>query len=215
MYWVEALKAYAAKTGKYVVPKKGTPEYQAVRALMGASSAEAKADMAKGDVGMAEAHKAEGRALKMLEKDEGMTMKGEKKARKPRAPKKMVEPTAKPRKPRAKKAEMVNPVVKIDERKPKVSRKPAAKPERKARKSYSPGGATEKATAMSGNPEAIFESETNAHLPATSVGEIADLTGKRPRAVRKRPAVNRAVDAKEPRNAEPFSIMETKAKLGA
>ena len=31
--WVEAVKAYAKETGKWSVPKKGTPEYDAVKAL--------------------------------------------------------------------------------------------------------------------------------------------------------------------------------------
>lgn len=33
--WQDALKAHAEKTGRYVIPKKGTDEYEAVRKLMG------------------------------------------------------------------------------------------------------------------------------------------------------------------------------------
>lgn len=40
MKWVEALKAYAAKNGgKYVVPRKGTKEYDEVKAMMGVTGA--------------------------------------------------------------------------------------------------------------------------------------------------------------------------------
>jgi hypothetical protein len=40
MKWIEALKEYNAKHGgKYVIPRKGTAEYDAVRALMGSSAA--------------------------------------------------------------------------------------------------------------------------------------------------------------------------------
>lgn len=36
--WIEALKAWNAKKGgKYMIPKKGTAEYDEVRALMGGS----------------------------------------------------------------------------------------------------------------------------------------------------------------------------------
>ena len=46
MKWIEALKEYNAKHGgKYVIPHKGTAEYDAVRALMG--PAEAKVSMPK------------------------------------------------------------------------------------------------------------------------------------------------------------------------
>lgn len=38
MKWIEALKHWNSKNGgKYVIPKKGTAEYDAVRALMGTS----------------------------------------------------------------------------------------------------------------------------------------------------------------------------------
>lgn len=40
MKWIEALKEYNAKHGgKYVIPRKGTAEYDAVRSLMGSSAA--------------------------------------------------------------------------------------------------------------------------------------------------------------------------------
>ena len=49
MKWVEALKAYAQKKGKYVVPRKGSAEYAEVMALMGKAHTDvAKADIEKG-----------------------------------------------------------------------------------------------------------------------------------------------------------------------
>ncbi len=33
--WVSALKQYNEGKSEYIIPKKGTPEYEAVRALMG------------------------------------------------------------------------------------------------------------------------------------------------------------------------------------
>ena len=46
MKWIEALKEYNAKHGgKYTIPRKGTAEYDAVRALMG--PADAKVSMPK------------------------------------------------------------------------------------------------------------------------------------------------------------------------
>ena len=33
MSWKEALKEYAAKNGQYVIPKKGSPEYDEVKAI--------------------------------------------------------------------------------------------------------------------------------------------------------------------------------------
>lgn len=41
--WVEAVKAYAKETGKWSVPKKGTPEYDAIKALQQKLNAPVKA----------------------------------------------------------------------------------------------------------------------------------------------------------------------------
>lgn len=45
MYWAEALKKYSESTGKFAIPRKGTPEYEAVKKIQGkeASPAPAKA----------------------------------------------------------------------------------------------------------------------------------------------------------------------------
>lgn len=199
MKWTDALKAYAAKNGgKYVVPRKGTKEYDEVKAMMGAAKGEAKAEEAKGEMAEAKAHKAEGKALRRVvaaHKAEGEVMKKERKPRKPRAP------------PKEKK-----------ERKPRASRAAAAPKEKAARKpraTHSSKGKTEQAVAKSANPGAVFESETNAHLPGSAPSAIADLTGQVKKAVRRRPAVSKAVDAEKPTNAVPFSVTDVKRELGA
>lgn len=209
MRWVDALKAYAAKTGKYVVPKKGSKEYDEVKAMMGDSAKPAveRKELSLKEKVEAAAHKAEGKAIKAVEvahKLEGKVMKGKLAAMKEVAssmPKKERKPRA-PRKPRAR----ASPV----DRKPKEEKK-----SRKPRVSRIPRGKTEEATAHSANPEAIMEAATNAHLPGSAPSAVADLTGQVKKAVRRRPAVSRAVDAKEPRSAAPFSITDVKRELGA
>lgn len=48
MKWIEALKEWNSKHGgKYVIPRKGSAEYDAVRALMGPAASEPKVSMPK------------------------------------------------------------------------------------------------------------------------------------------------------------------------
>lgn len=190
--WTDALKAYAAKNGgKYMVPKRGTKEYDEVKALMGASKGEAKAEEAKGESGLAAAHKAESKALEGVvkaHKKEGAVMTG--KVRKPRA-KKVAAPSEsvpvveaekkvekKPRKPRAKKAMTAHQMVST-----KASNAIEAKP-RRGRKAEAAGsvpagvdlgGATARAIEKSKNPEAVLENATNAHLPVNPSNKVPKL----------------------------------------
>ena len=171
MRWVEALKEYAKKKGKYVVPKKGTPEYDEVRAIMGAAKGEAKADEAKGDVAKAEAHKVEEKALKAVERTG--------KVRKPRAKKPVAE------KP-AESAKIEAPPVVRKSRKVATKSQDAvdANPKRTRRKKAVAGsvpkgvdfgGATAKALIKSSNPEGLFEQMTNEHLPVNPAGAVPAL----------------------------------------
>ena len=192
MSWLEALKAHAASTGKYSVPRKGSPAYEAVRKLMGAAAGEAKAEAAKGEKAEAKAHRAETKALKKVvaaHAAEGAVMAKE--AKKVRAPRS--------RKPTV-------------ERAPKKVRAPPAPRKRVMKR----GGKTEQATAHSKNPEAVFDSEVNAHLAGSSPAVVADITGKPRKAIaRRRTATAPIVNAKNPRDATPFSVSETKMDLGA
>jgi hypothetical protein len=193
MSWIEALKARAAKTGKYVVPKKGSAEYDDVKKMMGGAApaaAAAKAAPAKKAKAVEVLHKKEGKVLKaavVAHAAEGAAMAAPPKA---------------PRKPRS--------------RKPTVDRTPMSSPDRAPKRVMKRGGATERATAASKNPEAIFESQTNEHLAGSSPAVIADITGDVKKAiVRSRKATVPIVNAKNPRDATPFSVDAVKREIGA
>lgn len=242
MRWVDALKEYAKKNGKYVVPKKGSKEYDEVRAIMGAAKGEAKAEEAKGEHSLAAAHKAEGAALAAVEKAhkaEGKAVERTGKVRKPRAPKAVAvaaEGTAapvapaepkkpkgrKPRKSVSKKVEGVSTKSQnaLDS-KPRKSRKA-----KEAAGSIPAGadikGATEKAVSHSKNPEAVLEQMTNAHLPVNPSGKVPQL--RLPKGVAfdseakltagemEMPSL---VDVSRPTSAAPFSFNALRRQLGA
>lgn len=197
MSWIEALKARAAKTGKYVVPKKGSAEYDDVKKMMGGAAPAAAAAPAKKAKAVEVLHKKEGKVLKAAvaaHAAEGAAMAAPKAPRKPRTRKPTVD-----RKPKAETPES---------RKPKVDRAPKRVMKR--------GGATERATTASKNPDAIFESQTNEHLAGSSPAVIADITGDVKKAiVRRRKANPPAVDAKNPRDATPFSVDAVRREIGA
>jgi hypothetical protein len=190
MSWIEALKARAAKTGKYVIPKKGSAEYDDVKKMMGgAAPAAAPAAPAKKAKAVEVLHKKEGKVLKAAvaaHAAEGAAMAAPKAPRKPRS------------------------------RKPAVDRTPMTSPDRKPKRVMKRGGATERATTASKNPEAIFESQTNEHLAGSSPAVIADITGDVKKAIpRRRKATVPIVNAKNPRDATPFSVDAVKREIGA
>ena len=228
--WTDALKAYAAKNGgKYMVPKKGTKEYEEVKALMGAAKGEAKADEAKGDVAKAEAHKVEEKALKAVERTG--------KVRKPRAKKAVADaageaaPAAPVKKPRAKKEPRVKKE-KVEGISTKSQNALDAHPRRNRRKAKEAAGsipagaeikgATEKAVSHSKNPEAVLEQMTNAHLPVNPSGKVPQL--RLPKSVAfdseakltagemEMPSL---VDKSRPVAAAPFSFNAIRRHLGA
>lgn len=223
MRWVDALKEYAKKNGKYVVPKKGSKEYDEVRAIMGASKGEAKADVAK-----AEAPKMEEKADKAVERTG--------KVRKPRAKKAVAvaaEGTAaavapakvkKERKPRAKKAvEGVSTKSQnaLDAH-PRRGRRQAKEAAGSVPAGMEMKGATEKAVAHSKNPEAVLEQMTNAHLPVNPSGKVPalrlpkgvafDSEAKLTAGEMEMPSL---VEKSRPVSAAPFSFNAIRRQLGA
>ena len=178
--WLQALKEYAKAHGKYIVPKKGSAEYEAVRKLMGAApaatasaaapAAEKKARKPRAKkAAVVAAHKAEGEVLKEAEKAhaaEGAAIA----AAAPRA--------AKKRMPRKKRAAAPVAAVEIAS-----SNAVEAKPKRRRARAKAgsvpvgllPEGATEAAVAASKNPSAVLESATNAHMPVVPAESMVKL----------------------------------------
>lgn len=229
MKWVEALKKYAEKAGKYVVPKKGTPEYDEVRRIMdGAKPAKAPAPASAPADAPAPAPAPKKRGRKPKAKAEAPAVAPapapkEKKPRKPRAPRKKAEA-----------GELASPAMamamKADEKKqaPEASNAVEAKPRigRAKAKAGSvpagmlPQGATKRAVQRSKNPEAVLESATNAHLPVVPAEAMVGL--KVVKSVRHelkeemvgKPALPVLVEQDKPVNAVPFSFQKLRNDLG-
>jgi hypothetical protein len=95
MKWVEALKEYAKTTGKFVVPKKGSAEYEAVKKMMGGAahsatgaSAPIKAHGAPAELKAPRKRKAAAKKAEPVSADPAMeALEKERKPRKPRAKK--------------------------------------------------------------------------------------------------------------------------------
>jgi hypothetical protein len=196
MKWVDALKEYAKMKGKYVVPRKGTPEYDEVKKLMGKDSK----DVAKADVEMGQAK----RDMKKMEKVEKV-------AEKPKAPRKKKSAEAK-----AVDAKAVEAVMMPAKEKAKAVRKPRAKKEGLA--AAVGGGATARSDERSKNPEAIFQSATNVHDPiapaAALGGNLAELK-KDVAKVRKPRSLPVLIEKENVVNGTPFSFTDFKRKIGA
>ena len=228
MKWVEALKKYAEKAGKYVVPKKGTPEYEEVRRIMDSEKpAPAKAPAPADAPAPAPAPKKRGRKPKAKAEAPAVAPAPAPKEKKPR----------KPRAPRAKKAEgkgeMASPAMamaKADEKKqaPEASNAVEAKPRvgRAKAKAGSvpagmlPEGATKRAVMRSKNPEAVLESATNAHLPVVPAEAMVKL--RQPKSIRdelhknvvEKPHLPELVEKDKPVDRPPFSFQKLRYDLG-
>jgi hypothetical protein len=193
MKWVDALKEYAKVKGKYVVPRKGTPEYDEVKKLMGKEHK----DAVKADVEMGQAK----RDMKKMEKV----------AEKPKAPRKKKSAEAK-----AVDAKAVEAVMMPAKEKAKAVRKPRAKKEGLA--AAVGGGATARSDERSKNPEAIFQSATNLHEPiappAALGGNLAELK-KDVAKVRKPRSLPVLIEKEQVVNEKPFSFVDFKRKIGA
>jgi hypothetical protein len=219
MKWTDALKEYAKKSGKFVVPKKGTPEYAEVRKLMDASaSATAKA----------------------VEKVAEKVMPAAEEKPKPK-------PKRAPRAPRAKKAAGPMDVElkenKMEEKEKKSRRKAklsppqkddayatAPPPEMKPKRSrmakkkaldkaaMNPGGVTMADVVRSANPESVFSSAVNVHEPiappAVLAGELAPLKEAIAK-IRKPRSVLRLVEPEKVANDTAFSFSAFKRRIGA
>lgn len=192
---------YAAKTGKYKVPRKGSPEYDAVKKLMGASApkeAPAGEGTKKGEV-----RKTARKAFEGTKQEELKEMK-EKPKRRRAAPKKAVE--------------------EVDAQ-PALKAVAADHKERKPRRGHvgkgSDGllgvGATERAVAKSKNPEVLLDNATNVHEPiappAAEAGDLAELK-KAVARVRKPKSLPKLVEPERVVNEKPFSFSDLKKHLG-
>ena len=236
MSWVEAVKAYCAKKGcKYTIPRKGSKEYDEVKAMMGGSAPKAEAPKAdepkeapdgegtkKGEV-----RKTARKAFEGLEKMRSKPAKA-KEEDKPvavagvvaKAKKGKVEAKEAPRRKRAsKKAESATVMseaagVHVG----KVSRKRVSKAKAIANEIAKSEGVTERAAEHSANPEMLLNNATNVHEPiappAALAGDLKEL--KRDVAkVRKPRALPKLVEPERVVNDAPFSFLEFKRKLGA
>ena len=193
MKWTDALKEYAKQRGgKYVVPKKGTPEYEAVRKLMG------------GD-----APKADG---KKEEKKEAGTKKGmpRKTARKAFEGLKEEEKPKRATKPKKSEKHDGMEAMKALENAPPKQKSRARKVLREA------GGATYQADAKTSNPEVLLNNATNVHEPiappAALAGDLADLKEKVAK-VRKPRALPRLIEPETVKSDTPFSFSDLKKRI--
>ena len=196
MKWVEALKEYAKQKGKYVVPRKGSPEYDEVKKLMGM----AHKDTAKGDIEAGQAKRDEKKAV--------AESAPEAKPKKPRAP----------RKKKAVEASVPSEVLGEGVRPEKVGRaKRGKKVEAEKMMIQKSEGKTVLAAEKTKNPEAILQVATNTHEPiappAALAGNLAELK-KDMAKVRKPRALPVLVEKERVENAVPFSFVEFKRKLG-
>jgi hypothetical protein len=210
MKWVEALKAYAEKKGKYVVPKKGSAEYEEVRALMGGDKPKVEAKM---EEKMEEkvVEKVEDPAKAKKAKKVKEVMEKMEKVKKERKAKAVVEAPSKRKvaKPRMKKAELeATAAAEAKPKRARVKREAGSVPA-----GMIPEGATKKAVMASKNPEAILQSATNAHLPIVG-DEAVSLKLRAPRKL-KEDDLPVLVDKEKVVDAKPFSFQALRNHLGA
>jgi len=219
MKWVEALKAYAQKKGKYVVPKKGTPEYDEVRAMMDGAKPKADAKVeAKVEVeDVMKPKRAKTDVKKLKEKMEkvkadkvakGEALKSEQKAK----VKEAVHDKVLKRVASKKVVELKTSSA--------LEAKPAIKKARAMRKAGSvsagmiPEGVTKEAVADSRNPSAILASATNAHLPVVAREDVPGL--RLPRlAPLKETQLPMLLEKDKLVDKAPFSFQNLKNRLGA
>jgi hypothetical protein len=213
MKWIAALKEFAKTNGKYVVPKKGTAEYDAVRKIMGASGAasapapavEMKAEGASKPVRKRVAKAAPGTAgAESLSAVPAAAPKAKAKAPANRAH-------------RSKK-------VKIEESNTADSRPLLGLGREKAGSvevggAFIPEGVTKLAGMRSKNPAAILESAANSHIAIASPENYVKLKPvknlKREMAEVNHPEVPSLVVPHKVTNSNPFSFQNLRNHLGA
>lgn len=234
MSWVEAIKAYSAKKGiKYTIPRKGTPEYAEVKAMMGSAPAEKKEEMQEEGTKKGEERKTARKAF------EGM-MEERKKAKAPKAPKAekkvvkgvvakvsaepkvSVEPKEANPVPRRKRASkkaadsaVLSEAAGVPLSKPKgkrVSREVAV-----ANQIARSEGVTNLAAEKSNNPEMLLNNATNVHdpiaPPAALAGDLSALKADVAK-VRKPRALPKLIEPERVVNEAPFDMLAFRRKLG-
>ena len=197
--WTEALKEYAKQTGKkYSVPRKGSPEYEAVRKLMG-KDAEPKMAPAGEGTKKGEVRKTARKAF------EGTNQEEEKEKPKPKRRARAARP----------KAESLDAM-------PAVAAVAAEDKPRRGRVGKKGDvllgvGATERAVAKSKNPEVVLDNATNVHEPiappAAEAGDLAELK-KAVARIRKPKALPKLVEPERVVSEKAFSFSELKKHLG-
>jgi hypothetical protein len=201
MKWTDALKEYAKKTGKYVVPKKGTPAYDEVKKLMGASAAAAPA---AAPATAPEKQTAPKKARKVFEgtaKEEAN--KAVEKVKRKRAAKKAA--------PAADAMPAVAAMV-PKEKKARVAKKPSGK------MVMSLGGASAEGAAHSKNPEGLMESMVNAHIaiaPPQVQSNILSEVKADVKKLSKPKVLPKLLEPETVENAPAFSISALRRLLGA
>lgn len=203
MKWVEALKEYAKTNGKYVVPKKGTPAYDAVKKLMGeGAKATETVEVKDGSTRavrkrvpkapkVAEEHKAEGEAIKAVakaHKKEGEALK--------KAPAKRARRTKKTVKIEEANTADLHPVLGMGGPKAGSAEVGGA---------LIPEGVTKKAVLRSKNPSAVLESATNSHIAIASPENMVKL----------KPVANLRKELKEVEHPALPSLVHPTAKVSA
>lgn len=230
MSWVEAVKAYCAKKGcKYTIPRKGSPEYAEVKAMMGGAAAPAeKKEEAK------EAPAADAGAKKSRKAFEGL-MEERKKAKAPKAPKAekkvakdgvVAKVSAEPKEakpvPRRKRASkkaadsaVLSEAAGVPLPKPKVKR--VSREVAVANQIARSEGVTNLAAEKSNNPEMLLNNAANVHdpiaPPAALAGDLSALKADVAK-VRKPRALPKLVEPERVVNEAPFDMLAFRRKLG-
>lgn len=219
MKWTDALKEYAKKHGKFVVPKKGSAEYEEVRKLMDASAtATAKAVEKVAEKELAPAPKAEkpkrrsagtGKRVKMADAPKDIELKEAKMEMKEKKSRRAVKKSA----PQKDDAYAVPPPAEVKPKRSRVSKKKALD-----KSAMNPGGVTMADVARSVNPDDIFQSATEVHEkiapPAVMAMELAPLKEAVAK-VRKPRNIPKLVEPEKVDNEAPFSFSAFKRRIGA
>ena len=219
MKWTDALKEYAKQTGgKFVVPRKGSKEYEEVRRIMEAHSDKAKADIEMGqekrDVKAEKKAERKPRKAKTMEEAKVEAAGGAKpKARAPRAKK---EKAAKA--DGAKVAGMPAIATVMGDTPTKVRKSRGSRKEANAEMVAKEAGVTAAAAERSKNPEVLLNNATNVHdpiaPPAAIAGDLKALKADVAK-IRKPRAIPKLVEPERVVNEAPFSILALRRRLGA
>ena len=237
MSWVEAVKAYCAKKGcKYTIPRKGSPEYEEVKKMMGGSAPAAEkkeeAKEAPADEGTkkGEVRKTARKAFEGLMEERKKAAAKPKKAEKEKKVAKdgvvakvkdeVKKPAAAPRRKRAAKKEADAAVLSEAAGVPlsKPRRKRVSREEAVAHQVAKSEGVTERAAERSANPEVLLNNAVNVHdpiaPPAALAGDLKALKADVAK-VRKPRALPKLVEPENVVNEAPFDFLSFKRKIGA